>query len=43
MHRVAGKGMDAVSIVHLLLMAFIILGNIGYLMTRHNLSKKQGA
>ncbi|MBI4726126.1 hypothetical protein HY768_02690 [candidate division TA06 bacterium] len=41
--RVAGKGMDAVSIVHLLLMAFIILGNIGYLVTRHNQSKKQGA
>jgi hypothetical protein len=41
--RVAGKGMDAVSIVHLLLMAFIVLGNIGYLVTRHNQTKKQGA
>lgn len=37
---VATKGMNAVSIVHLLLMLFIILGNIGYLVTRHNQSKK---
>ena len=33
--RIAGKGMDAVSIVHLLLMGFIIIGNIGYLATKY--------
>ena len=38
----ASKGMDAVSIVHLLLMTFIIMGNVGYLVTRRNQSKKQG-
>jgi hypothetical protein len=38
--QLATKGMNAVSIVHLLLMLFIILGNIGYLVTRHNQSKK---
>lgn len=38
--RVAGKGMDAVSIVHLLLMLFIVLGNIGYLAGRRA-AKKQ--
>jgi hypothetical protein len=38
--RVASKGMNAVSIVHLLLMVFIIMGNIGYLVIRHNQGKK---
>jgi hypothetical protein len=38
--RVAGKGMDAVSIVHLLLIGFIILGNIGYLAGRRSAQKK---
>lgn len=32
--RVAGKGMDAVSIVHLLIMGFIVLGNIGYFVAK---------
>jgi hypothetical protein len=40
--QVAISGMNAVSIVHLLLMAFIIMGNVGYLVTRHNQRKKQG-
>lgn len=38
--RVAGKGMDAVSIVHLLLMVFIIFGNIGYLVSRRAAQKQ---
>lgn len=38
--KVAGKGMDAVSIVHLLLMAFIVLGNIGYFVGRASAKKK---
>lgn len=38
--KVAGRGMDAVSIVHLLIMLFIVLGNIGYLVARHKTSKK---
>ncbi|HBE72739.1 MAG TPA: hypothetical protein DDW31_01330 [candidate division Zixibacteria bacterium] len=38
--REAGKGMDAVSIVHLLLMLFIVLGNIGYLAGRRAAQKQ---
>lgn len=38
--KVAGKGMDAVSIVHLLLMLFIVLGNIGYFVGRAAANKK---
>ncbi len=38
--RVAGKGMDAVSIVHLLIMGFIVLGNIGYFVAKKNAQPK---
>ncbi|MDI6740164.1 MAG: hypothetical protein QME74_07350 [Candidatus Edwardsbacteria bacterium] len=38
--RVAGKGMDAVSIVHLLIMGFIVLGNIGYFVTKKQAQPK---
>ena len=38
----AGRGMDAVSIVHLLLMAFIVIGNVGYLVSRRQAAKKAG-
>lgn len=38
--RPASKGMDAVSIVHLMIMLFIVLGNIGYLALRFKSSKK---
>jgi hypothetical protein len=41
-HKVAGKGMDAVSIVHLLLMLFIVLGNIGYFVGRRAAKKTAG-
>ncbi len=36
----ASKGMDAVSIVHLMIMLLIILGNIGYYFARQKSSKK---
>ena len=36
----ASKGMDAVSIVHLMIMLFIVLGNIGYFFARQKSSKK---
>jgi len=36
----ASKGMDAVSIVHLMIMLFIVLGNIGYFVVRKKSSKK---
>ncbi len=38
--RVAGKGMDAVSIVHLLIMGFIVIGNIGYFVTKKKTANK---
>ncbi|MCU0607067.1 MAG: hypothetical protein MUF78_06535 [Candidatus Edwardsbacteria bacterium] len=40
--RVAGKGMDAVSIVHLLIMGFIVLGNVGYFVTKKSAQQKAG-
>lgn len=39
--KTASKGMDAVAIVHLLIMAFIIIGNIGFFALRSK-SKQQG-
>ncbi len=38
----AGRGMDAVSIVHLLLMAFIVVGNIGYLALKKQSARAAG-
>lgn len=36
----ASKGMDAVSIVHLMIMLFIVLGNIGYFVIRQKNAQK---
>jgi hypothetical protein len=36
----ASKGMDAVSIVHLMIMLFIVLGNVGYFFARQKSPKK---
>jgi hypothetical protein len=37
----ASRGMDAVAIVHLLLMAFIVIGNIGYFMAKKQAARAQ--
>jgi len=39
----ASRGMDALSIMHLVIMGFIILGNIGYFLTRRSAPKEETA